>query len=223
LMKQEIEALTGLLVTPKSPYAIVLGGAKVRDKIGVLKHLLTRVDKIMIGGAMAYPFLKAEGKKIGNSLVQEDKLAIAKSVLESAKENRVEFLLPKDHLIVKELREDAETEVTEGDEIPEGWLGVDIGPKTIEVYQEALKSCKTIFWNGPMGVFEMKPFSGGTQAIAAAIAKNKGFTVVGGGDSVNAVYEFKLQLKFSHISTGGGASLEFLEGKTLPGLRFLNQ
>lgn len=223
LMKREIEALTNLLATPKSPYAMVLGGAKIGDKIGVFTHLLDRVDKVMIGGAMAYTFLKAEGKKVGNSLIQEEKLAVAKSILEQAKENRVEFLLPKDHLIVKELREDAETGTTEGDEIPEGWLGVDIGPKTIELYQQALKDCKTILWNGPMGAFEMKPFSKGTEAIATVISKNKGFTVVGGGDSVNAVYEFKLQLKFSHISTGGGACLEFLEGKTLPGLMLLNR
>lgn len=222
LMKQEIHALSELLGKPSSPYAVVVGGAKAGDKIGVITNLLNRIDKMIIGGAMAYTFLKAEGKKVGNSRVEEDKLHLAKSILDQAKENHVECLLPTDHLIVKELRENAETETTDGNEIPDGWLGVDIGPKTIEAYRNALQGCKTIFWNGPMGVFEMKPFSKGTQEIAYAISKNKGFTVVGGGDSVNAVYEFKLQLKFSHISTGGGASLEFLEGKTLPGLKLLS-
>lgn len=222
LMKQEIHALSELLGRPAGPYAVVVGGAKAGDKIGVMTNLLNHIDKMIIGGAMAYTFLKAQGKKVGNSRVEEDKLPLAKSILDQAKENRVECLLPTDHLIVKELRENAETETTEGDEIPDGWLGVDIGPKTIEAYRNALAGCKTILWNGPMGVFEMKPFSKGTQEIAYAISKNKGFTVVGGGDSVNAVYEFKLQLKFSHISTGGGASLEFLEGKTLPGLKLLS-
>ncbi len=222
LMKQEIHALSELLGKPASPYAVVVGGAKVGDKIGVITNLLNHIDKIIIGGAMAYTFLKAQGKKVGNSLTEGDKLHLAKSILDQARENRVECLLPIDHLIVKELRENAETETTEWDEIPDGWLGVDIGPKTIEAYRNALAECKTILWNGPMGVFEMKPFSKGTQEIAYAISKNKGFTVVGGGDSVNAVYEFKLQLKFSHISTGGGACLEFLEGKTLPGLKLLS-
>jgi phosphoglycerate kinase len=163
LMKQEIYALSELMGKPASPYAVVVGGAKAGDKIGVIASLLSRIDKIIIGGAMAYTFLKAQGKKVGNSRTEGDKLHLAKSILDQAKENRVECLLPIDHLIVKELRENAETETTEGDEIPDGWLGVDIGPKTIEAYRNALEGCKTILWNGPMGVFEMKPFSKGTQ------------------------------------------------------------
>ena len=219
LVKKEIEALSRLLDDVQKPYAVVVGGSKVSDKIGLLENLVEYCDRMLIGGAMAYTFLK--GIAVGNSRVEETFLEIAKKLIEKAKQHRVQLYLPEDHLIAKALSDTVEVETTEGKEIPDGWLGVDIGPRTIASYEEAIAGSRTIIWNGPMGAFEHEKFSGGTRAIAEAISKNRGYRVVGGGDSVSAVYQFKLQFKFSHISTGGGASLEFLEGRRLPGLAAL--
>ncbi len=221
LLKKEIEALSGLLHTPKRPFTVVLGGAKVSDKIELIKNLLPKVDAMLIGGAMAYTFLKALGKKVGKSLVEEDKVALAKKLLNEAAEKKVEFLLPKDHVIAQELSESSPSKVTSDSLIPDGWMGLDIGPKTAELFIQAIQKSETVLWNGPVGAFEIAPFSKGTEKIAQAISQNRGCTVVGGGDSVSAINQFKLQFKFFHVSTGGGASLEFLEGKTLPGIAAL--
>ena len=223
LLKKETEALSGLLRSPKRPFTVVLGGSKVSDKMDLIKNLLPKVDTMLIGGAMAYTFLKAQGKKVGKSLVEENKEVLAKNLLEEAAEHQVEFLLPKDHLIAQELRESAPSQITSDSNIPDGWMGLDIGPKTIELFTNAIQKSETVLWNGPVGAFEVSPFSVGTLKIAQAIAQNRGCTVVGGGDSVSAINQFKLQFKFFHVSTGGGASLEFLEGKKLPGIAALEQ
>lgn len=221
LLKKEIEALSGLLHNSKRPFTVVLGGSKVSDKIDLIKNLLPKVDTMLVGGAMAYTFLKAQGKKVGKSLVEEDKVALAKNLLQEAEERQIEFLLPSDHVIAQELNETSTSKVTSDRSIPEGWMGLDIGPKTIERFREAIQKSETVLWNGPLGAFEVSPFSTGTLKIAQAISQNHGCTVVGGGDSVSAINQFKLQFKFFHVSTGGGASLEFLEGKILPGIAAL--
>lgn len=221
LIKKEIEALTYLLKKPKKPYTIIIGGKKVSDKIGLLNCLLDQVDAIIIGGAMAYTFLRAMGIKTGNSLVEEDKITVARDLLQRAKKNQVRLLLPIDHVVGKRLRDDTPVEVTLGSEVPDGWMGCDIGPKTIELYGKIISESQTVMWNGPLGAFEFKPFETGTKKIAETVGKNRGYTVVGGGDSVAAIQAFKSHYKFSHVSTGGGASLEFLEGKILPGLEAL--
>ncbi|HBQ20325.1 MAG: phosphoglycerate kinase [Deltaproteobacteria bacterium GWA2_38_16] len=221
LLKKEMEALSTLLKNPNRPFTVILGGAKVSDKINLITHLLEKVNTMLIGGAMAYTLLKAQGKKVGTSLVEDDKLELAKYILEGVQKRKVELLLPVDHIISKEFSEDAVTQVTEGSEIPDNWMGLDIGPKTVQLFLETIQKSQTILWNGPVGAFEMAPFCEGTRRVAEAMAQNKGFTVVGGGDSVSAITQFKLQFKFSHVSTGGGASLEFLEGKILPGISAL--
>lgn len=220
LIKQELEFLGKLVETPESPYCAVIGGAKVKDKIGVISNLLDKADDILIGGGMAYTFLKAKGQKIGTSLLDEENLELVQKTFEKAKVLNKSLHLPVDHLVAQEISSDAEIQTVEGD-IPDGMMGLDIGPKTVETYQKILKQAKMIFWNGPMGVFEMARFQKGTFEIAQAMAECDALTVVGGGDSVAAVNKAGVAQKMSHISTGGGASLKFLEGKNLPGIEAL--
>jgi 3-phosphoglycerate kinase len=221
LIEKEIKYLGGALEKPKAPFIVILGGAKVSDKIGVIENLLPKCDKILIGGGMAYTFLKAKGKQIGNSKLEKDKLDLAKSLLDKAVSMKKEIVLPVDHIVVEAIDIKAKTEIV-GDAIPEGKIAVDVGPKTIDLFKENLKSAKTIVWNGPLGIFEMEPFSKGTEEIAKYISTLlKVVSIIGGGDTAAAVAKFKLQDKMTHISTGGGASLEFLEGKTLPGIAAL--
>lgn len=216
LLKKEIETLYGLLKAPQKPFVAILGGAKVSDKIGVLTKLMTKVDTILIGGAMAYTFLAAQGVAVGKSKIESDKLVLAKSVLDTAAARNVRILLPTDHVVASEFKETATATVTST--IGEGVMGLDIGPQTRAAYAEALKGAGTVLWNGPMGVFEWAAFAEGTNAVARAVATCGGFTVVGGGDSVAALNQAGLADKISHVSTGGGASLELLEGQKLPGL-----
>lgn len=218
LLKKEIEYFTKVLESPERPFLTILGGAKVSDKIGVITNLLDKVDSLIIGGAMAYTFLKAQGISVGDSLIEEEKKDEAEKILGKIKEKRIKLVLPIDHIIAQEIKEDAQTKQTPDAAIPAGWKGVDIGEKTIASAKSIIKEAKTIVWNGPMGIFEMGNFSKGTKEIAQAIAESDAVSIVGGGDSVNAVEKFNLKEKFSHISTGGGASLEFLEGKELPGV-----
>jgi 3-phosphoglycerate kinase len=220
LVEKELEVLEELLKDPKRPMAAVLGGAKVSDKIGVIENLINLADKIIIGGGMMFTFRKVLGREIGSSLFEEDKCDIAKSLIKKAKDKGVEFLLGSDILAAKEVKPDSETKIVAND-IPEGWIGVDIGPETTSEYIKALNDCKLVFWNGPMGVFEMEPFSQGTKAIAEALAEINGIAVIGGGDSASAVKKFNVADKMYHISTGGGATLEFLEGKELPGISII--
>jgi phosphoglycerate kinase len=221
LMRKEIDALSLLLRSPKKPYVTVLGGAKVSDKLGIIGKLLGRVDKLIVGGAMAYTFLKAQGISVGASRVEDDRLAIARSILEKASAARIQIFLPEDHIVMQEFSEDSPTRVTNEMSIDDGWIGVDIGPKTQKVFTEALQGAHTIFWNGPMGVSEWPSCFGGTKAVVNAIAAQSGFKVAGGGDSLSALKTLKCADRFSHVSTGGGASLEFLEGAKLPGLEAL--
>jgi phosphoglycerate kinase len=222
LMMKEIESLEKALVSPQKPYVAILGGAKVSDKIGVIQNLLDKVSTLLIGGGMAYTFLKGEGFQVGKSLVEEDQLGFSRKLLEKAKE-KIKFLLPSDHIAAERMEIQAKRETVKNDKIPEGWVCLDIGPETVRTFSEEIKSAKTIVWNGPMGVFEMEPFSQGTFAIAKAIANSSAFSIVGGGDSVSAVNKAGVADKISHISTGGGASLEFLEGKKLPGIEALRR
>ncbi len=221
LIKKEVENLLKVLKHPEHPYVLIVGGAKVSDKIPILKNLMSHADKVLVGGAMSYTFLKALGKPVGDSLVEEDALEEAKSIMQEAEARGIEFLLPKDHRCVREIKEDAEVKIME--EIEEGWKGVDIGPQTEKLYSEKIAEAAMIVWNGPMGIFEMEPFSGGTVAVAKAVADSPAFSVVGGGDSASAVKKAGVQERISHISTGGGASLEFLSGKTLPGIQVLEE
>ena len=218
LMQKEIKFLGEAVENPVRPFVAILGGAKVSDKINVINNLLEKVDTLIIGGGMAYTFEKAQGGKIGGSLLEEDKMDYALEMIEKAKAKGVKLLLPVDHVVGKEFSNDTERKTVAGD-IDDEWSGFDIGPKTIELFSEALKGAKTVVWNGPMGVFEFENFAKGTLAICEAVANLEGATtVVGGGDSVNAVKRLGFADKMSHISTGGGASLEFLEGKELPGV-----
>ena len=216
LLKKEAETLYGLLRAPKKPFVAIVGGAKVSDKIGVLQKLLTKVDTVIIGGAMAYTFLLAKGIEVGKSRVEEDKLTLARSVLDAATRMGVTFLLPEDHVAATSFSEDAEAVVTHT--LTEDQMGLDIGPKTRTNYTNAIKGAGTILWNGPMGVFEWEKFAQGTRAVAEAVAHSDAFSVVGGGDSVAALNQMGLAKQISHVSTGGGASLELLEGQKLPGL-----
>jgi len=219
LIKKELEFLGKVIADPERPFAAVMGGVKVSDKIPVLTNLMNLANMILIGGAMSYTFLKSQGKPVGSSLVEEDQLTTATHILAKAAEKGVEILLPVDHVVADDMTEDAVTQVVT--DIPDGKKGLDIGPATVALYSGKLATAKTIVWNGPMGVFEMKPFEAGTRAIAEAIADCSALTVVGGGDSAAATEQFGLNEKMSHISTGGGASLEFLEGKELPGIAAL--
>lgn len=220
LLEKEIKYLGDAVKNPQKPFMVILGGAKVSDKIGVIENLLPKCDAIIIGGGMAYTFLKAQGKEIGNSKLEKDKLELAKSILDKAKQSNKEILLPVDNVVVDKIDPNAKAEIV-GESIPEGKIAVDIGPKTIKLFQEKLSAAKTIVWNGPLGIFEMDAFSSGTREVAEFIATLKAVTIIGGGDTAAAVAKFKLENKMSHISTGGGASLEFLEGKTLPGIAAL--
>ncbi|MGZ4833837.1 MAG: phosphoglycerate kinase [Terriglobales bacterium] len=223
LMEKELEYLGKALHAPAKPFVAILGGAKVSDKIGVIKNLVHKVDALIIGGGMAYTFLKAQGHEVGKSLVEEDKVDLAKQLLHDASARKVRFLLPVDHITAAKIAEDAVTHIVgEGHPIPPDQLGLDIGPKTIDLFTEEISRAKTIVWNGPMGVFEMPLFAKGTRKIAQAVAENSGaISIVGGGDTVSAVHDAGVADKITHISTGGGASLEFLEGKKLPGVEAL--
>ncbi|APD10247.1 MULTISPECIES: phosphoglycerate kinase [Thermus] len=222
LMEKEVRALSRLLHEPERPYAVVLGGAKVSDKIGVIESLLPRIDRLLIGGAMAFTFLKALGGEVGKSLVEEDRLDLARDLLKRAEGLGVRVYLPQDVVAATEIAAGVETRVFPADAIPVPYMGLDIGPKTQEAFAEALKGMRTVFWNGPMGVFEVPPFDQGTLGVGRAIAALEGaFTVVGGGDSVAAVNRLGLKERFGHVSTGGGASLEYLEKGTLPGIEVL--
>lgn len=222
LLGKEIEYLGNALAAPKKPFMVILGGAKVSDKIGVIENLLPKCDAILIGGGMSYTFLKAQGKSIGNSKLEKDKIDLAKSLLDKAKQLKKEILLPIDNIIVDKISPDSKTEIT-GENIPDGKIGVDIGPKTIELFKNKLSTANTIVWNGPLGIFEMDNFSRGTREIVDFIATLKAITIIGGGDTAAAVAKFKKEDKMTHISTGGGASLEFLEGKSLPGIAALSE
>ncbi|HUL36527.1 MAG TPA: phosphoglycerate kinase [Thermodesulfobacteriota bacterium] len=222
LMMKEIDSLEKALLSPQKPYVAILGGAKVSDKIGVIQNLLDKVTTLLIGGGMAYTFLKGEGFQVGKSLVEEDQIGFSLNLLQKAK-GKIKFLLPSDHIAAERMDVQAKREIVKNDKIPSGWVCLDIGPDTVKTFSEEIKSAKTIVWNGPMGVFEMEPFSQGTFAIANAIANSSAFSIVGGGDSVSAVNKAGVADKVSHISTGGGASLEFLEGKKLPGIEALRK
>ncbi len=218
LMRSEVTAFTNLLEKPARPFVAVLGGAKVSDKIGVIENLMNICDKILIGGGMSFTFLASQGVAIGKSLFEEDKIHTARRILERARTRGIPIMLPKDHVIASACEEGATPMTTDNMEIPEGMMGLDIGPKTIEAYCDELRDAKTIFWNGPMGVFELAPFATGTNKVAQAVADSAANSVVGGGDSVAAINKAGLADKIGHLSTGGGASLEFVEGKKLPGL-----
>ena len=218
LIEKEIDVMGKALENPEHPFLSILGGAKVSDKIGVIENLITKVDTILIGGGMAYTFLKAQGKEIGKSLLEEDKMDLSLELLERAKENNVEILLPIDVVIADDIAPGVETEIVDIDNIPADKEALDIGPKTAEIYAEKIKNAKTVVWNGPMGVFEIKEFSNGTNKVAHALAEADATTIVGGGDSALAIEMADLKDKITHVSTGGGASLEFLEGKDLPGI-----
>ncbi|MCJ7644612.1 MAG: phosphoglycerate kinase [Candidatus Aminicenantes bacterium] len=218
LLKKEVDYLRKAVHDPAKPYVAILGGAKVEDKIPVIENLLNKADDILIGGAMAYTFLKAQGKDVGKSLVEDDKLDIARTVLKKAAEKKVNFLLPLDHVLAAEVDAGAETEVVESLPFPAGKMGVDIGPKTVAAYAKIIAGAKTIVWNGPLGVFEIDKFAKGTIGIAESVAASGAISIVGGGDSIAAVKKAGVTDKISHISTGGGASLEFLAYETLPGI-----
>ena len=221
LIEKELEFLGSAINNPKRPLVAILGGAKVSDKIKVIENLIEKCDTIIIGGGMAYTFLKSLGKEVGDSLLESDRIELAKSLLEKAKAKGVKLLLPVDNIIADAFDNNANTKVAEGN-IPEGWQGLDIGPKTIKLFSDEISKAKTVVWNGPMGVFEMPTFAKGTETIAEALSKTKATTIIGGGDSAAAVAILGYADKMSHISTGGGASLEFLEGKELPGIACLN-
>ncbi len=223
LVQRELEFLDRVMNNPARPFLAIVGGAKVSDKIGVLQRLLERVDGLLIGGGMAYTFLAAQGISIGKSLLEAESMPASKEIVEKAFNREVECLLPADHVAVKELKAGAPSEATQGMAVPEGWLGVDIGPRTVELFASKMAEAKTIFWNGPMGVFEVEPFDRGSVAIAKALAaatKRGAVTIVGGGDSLAVLGKARVS-DVTHCSTGGGASLEFLEGKVLPGLAAL--
>jgi len=221
LMEKEITYLGGALANPARPYVAILGGAKVSDKIGVLTTLLENVDRVLIGGGMSYTFLKAQGKSVGSSRIEHEKLELARQLLEKAASRKVTVQLPADHVITTSLDPGTPVKTVTVGEIPEGWMGADIGPRTIKVFTADLADAKTVVWNGPLGVFEQERFLEGSRRIAQTLARLRATTIIGGGDSAACVQQLKLADKMSHISTGGGASLEFLEGKVLPGIAAL--
>ena len=224
LVEAETKVFTKVLTDPERPYAVVLGGSKVSDKLGVIKNLLKSVDRLIVGGGMAYTFLVAQGYTVGKSLLEVDQVETVKGLIETAASTGVELVLPVDFVVADNFAPDANTQIVAADSIPDDWEGLDIGPKTRELFASKLADAKTVVWNGPLGVFEMPAFAEGTKAIAQAITKVDGMTVVGGGDSAAAVRLLGIdESGFAHISTGGGASLEFLEGKTLPGIAVLEE
>lgn len=220
LLEKEIQYLGTAVQNPQRPFMVILGGAKVSDKIGVIENLLPKCDAVLIGGGMAYTFLKAQGKTIGNSKLEKDKIDLANSILGKARALKKDIVLPIDNVVVDNIDANAKTEIA-GEDIPEGKIAVDIGPKTVARFKEKLKPAKTIVWNGPLGIFEMDAFGKGTEGIARFISNLRVTAIIGGGDTAAAVAKFKLEDKMTHISTGGGASLEFLEGKILPGIAAL--
>ena len=223
LMEKELDVLGKALSNPERPFTAIIGGAKVKDKIGVIDNLLDKVDNLIIGGGLAYTFVKAQGHEVGKSLLEADKIDLALSFMKKAEEKGVKFLMPVDVVVADDFSEDANTKVVAIDSIPADWEALDIGPKTRELYSNVIKDSKLVIWNGPMGVFELNVFANGTKAVAEALAASEGtYSVIGGGDSAAAVEKFNLADKMSHISTGGGASLEFMEGKVLPGVVALN-
>ena len=222
LIQKEITVMGNALANPKRPFIAILGGAKVSDKIGVISNLLDKVDTLIIGGGMAYTFMKALGYSIGTSICEDDKLDLAQEMMAKAKEKNVKFLIPLDNVVADKYDENANHHIADSDQIPDGWMGLDIGPKTQELFTSALKSAGTVVWNGPMGVSEWKNFAAGTVAVAKAVAESGAVSIIGGGDSAAAVEQLGFADKMTHISTGGGASLEFLEGLELPGITCLN-
>jgi len=224
LVHQEASVFGGIMAEPARPFIVILGGSKVSDKLGVIGNLIGRVDRLLIGGGMAYTFLKAQGLGVGESLLEADQVETVRGFIDEAATRGVELLLPVDFVVADRFAADAQTEIVAADAIPDGWMGLDIGPRTRELFASKIADAGTVVWNGPMGVFEMEPFAGGTLAVAQAMAGSSGFTVIGGGDSAAAVRQLDVdETRFTHISTGGGASLEFLEGKTLPGLAVLEE
>ncbi|HRS97282.1 MAG TPA: phosphoglycerate kinase [Smithella sp.] len=223
LLKNEVEYFNKAMVHPARPLAALIGGAKVSDKIGVLENLIAKVDKILVGGGMAFTFLKAQGVEIGKSLCEDEMLETARNILEKAKAKKVDFLLPVDAVIAQTAAAEAEAKICGIRDIPPDWIGLDIGPKTVELFREALKGIKTIIWNGPLGMFELAPFSKGTFDMAAAVGDSGAISIIGGGDTETAIKKAGQNAKMTYISTGGGAFLEWLEGKTLPGIAALEK
>jgi 3-phosphoglycerate kinase len=223
LIEKELKFLGDALENPKRPFVAILGGAKVADKIPVIRNLLKKVDTLIIGGGMVYTFYKAEGFEIGNSLFDEEAFETAKKILEEVKNCKAEFILPGDALVADKFDNNANTQIVKKDAIPEGWLGVDIGPESIDIIVDIIKKAGTVVWNGPVGVFEIENFANGTKKIAEALAESDAVTIIGGGDSAAALLKFGLDDKMTHVSTGGGASLEFLEGKILPGIAAIDE
>jgi len=223
LIQKEIGIMGKALENPDRPFMAILGGSKVSSKIGVIENLMEKVDTLLIGGGMTYTFVKAMGGTIGDSICEDDKVELAKSLLEKAEAKGIKLVLPVDTVVAKEFKADSEWQVVPTKEIPEGWQGVDIGPETVKLYSDLIKSHKTIIWNGPMGVFEFEAFAKGTNAVAQAMADTDAVTIIGGGDSAAAVEQAGLAEKMAHVSTGGGASLEFMEGIVLPGIAALNE
>jgi phosphoglycerate kinase len=223
LIEKELRFLGGATTDPERPFVAILGGAKVSDKIAVIENLLEKADTVIVGGGMAYTFFKAKGWNVGTSLCEEDKLEVARHLMEKAEEKHVQLALPVDTVVADRFAEDANAKVVAVDEIPDGWMGVDIGPETCKRFAEIINHARTVVWNGPMGVFEMDRFAEGTRAVAQAMADSGAVTIIGGGDSAAAAAQLGFEDKITHISTGGGASLEFLEGKELPGIACLNE
>ncbi|NLH00957.1 MAG: phosphoglycerate kinase, partial [Clostridiales bacterium] len=221
LVEKELTIMGGALENPKRPLVAVLGGAKVSDKIGVISSLIDKADTQIIGGGMAYTFMKALGKNVGKSILEEDKVELAGQMIRKAEEKNVKFLLPVDVAIGDRFAADCEKKIVDCDSIPDDWMGMDIGDKTIELFSRAVKGAGTVVWNGPMGVFEFPAFANGTKSLAKAVAESVAVTIVGGGDSTAAVEQMGFADKITHVSTGGGASLEFLEGRELPGIACL--
>jgi len=221
LIQKEIDFMGKALSNPERPFVAILGGAKVSDKIGVIENLIDKVDTLIIGGGMAYTFFKAKGYSIGTSLCEDDKVELAKSLMDKAESKGVKLLLPVDNVVGKEFSNDTERQTVSSNQIPDGWMGMDIGEETVKLYSEAIKNAKTVVWNGPMGVFEFSNFANGTKEVARAVADSGAISIIGGGDSAAAVEQLGFADKITHISTGGGASLEFLEGKVLPGIDVL--
>lgn len=222
LMQKEIEVLGKALENPARPFTAIIGGAKVKDKINVINNLLDKVDNLIIGGGLAYTFIKAKGFEIGKSLLEEDKIDLAKDFIAKASDKGVNLVLPEDAIVADDFSESANTQTVDIDKIPSDWEALDIGPKTRELYKKIIAESKLVIWNGPMGVFEMEAFAGGTREVAEALAKTEGYTVIGGGDSAAAVEQFGFAKAMDHVSTGGGASLEFMEGRALPGVEALD-
>ncbi len=222
LIKKELEIMGNAITNPERPFVAILGGAKVSDKIGVIENLMEKVDTLLIGGGMAYTFFKAMGREIGKSIVEDDKVELAGSILRKAEDKGIKILLPVDTVVAVEFKADTDYMTVDSDKIPIDYMGLDIGEKTISIFSEVIMNAKTVVWNGPMGVFEMQAFSKGTYALADAMSKVHGTTIIGGGDSAAAIERLGFADKMTHISTGGGASLEFLEGKILPGIDVVN-